>query len=119
VADDSKNDTVAASQVVEAAHGPDASAHLAESPLDHVGRAHFLPMAFGNRKEVQQAVQIAFDAGHRFGPPLLPGEFPIHSLFLSRTPKFTQENLRYRVSGWGQSGVVQLRRLFIGADFDG
>lgn len=75
VMDDAKDDAVAVGQVIKAAHGPGSPAHPAEGPFDHVDGARFSPVTLGNLKEVQHAVQVAFDAGDRLGPALLPNSF--------------------------------------------
>lgn len=67
MADDTENDAVATGQIGEAAHGPGASPHFPKGALDDIGGAHFLPMAFGNREKVQQAVEIALEAGPAWG----------------------------------------------------
>src|SRR5579875_3965931 len=77
MADHAEDDAVAALGIREAAHGARSAAHFAESALNHVGGAHFLPLALGNREKVQQAMQIALHAGHRFRPARFPALLPV------------------------------------------
>jgi hypothetical protein len=65
MADDAKDDPIAACDIGEAGDGPGAAAQFAKRTLDHVGGAHFLPMTLGNGEKIQQAIQQATALGRR------------------------------------------------------
>ena len=77
VADNAEHDPIATGQIREAAHGTGSPSDFAKGPFDDVGGAYFLPVRFRSSEEIQQDIQIAFDAFDGLGPSLLPGDFPL------------------------------------------
>lgn len=71
MAEDAEDDAVAASRIDEAGHGSGSASDFAERSVNDVGGSDPPSVAFGERVEVEQLLQVPFDAGHGAGPVLL------------------------------------------------
>ena len=75
--DYAKDDPVDTGGVVEAAHGTNAAPYFPESPLDDVGGTHLDPVFSRHIQEVEEFVQILFQASHGLRMSIAPRRDPL------------------------------------------